>query len=361
LFVGKEVEMKLSKTQIKKILENWNVGEVVSFKKAFKGVVNHNWIVNTTKGKYVLRGVAFFKKLSELNFELRCLNYLKKRKFRYKIPVPLLTKDRMFLSKFQKNYFWVYEFIEGRDIKRFNRNELREVAKMMALYHDLIEKSKLDNGRGQGNVFCKNTVLGELNKFKSGILKKGKKDKKDRVFLNELLVLVPLLKSLNVGAYGKLRRYPLHRDINPENTLWKDGVLVGLIDFETVSEINEPFVKDIVVMLQYSCRDRKVPYKFDFGLFRYFLREYKRYRSLTSKEIEFIPDILIAGAIEDFSYQYWMFLNDPARAKLHRLKLYSKVAQWTNKNKKRIINELILNKQRGLFRTKIKILKLSGE
>jgi Ser/Thr protein kinase RdoA (MazF antagonist) len=47
--------MKLTKPQVEKILKNWNVGKLISYKKAEKGVVNHNWIVNTTKGKYILR------------------------------------------------------------------------------------------------------------------------------------------------------------------------------------------------------------------------------------------------------------------------------------------------------------------
>ena len=44
--------------------------------------------------------------------------------------------------------------------------------------------------------------------------------------------LIPLLKGLNVKEYSKLKKYPLHRDINPENTLWKNKKLVGIIDFD---------------------------------------------------------------------------------------------------------------------------------
>ena len=330
--------MKLNKNQIENILNNWNLGKLKTFKKAIKGVVNHNWIIKTTKGKFILRGVVFHKKLKDLKFELKYTDYLKRKKFPYKVPSPITNKKGKFLFKFGKNYFWIYNYIKGRDIKRFNKRHLNEIAKMMGKYHHLIEKSKLNNGRGKGNPFVKNIILKELNGYKSMILKKRKIDKKDKVFLNELLKVYPLLKGIKTKEYSKLKRYPIHRDINPENTIWNKGKLIGVIDFETASEINEPLVKNLVVMIQYSCRIGKN--KIDLNLFNYFIKKYKKHHSLSNKEIKFIPDIITAGAIEDFTYQYWMFMNDPTRVKLYRLNLYSKMAQWSNKNKEKIIKRL---------------------
>ena len=332
--------MKLEKKEISEILNNWNLGKLISFEKTAKGVVNHNWICKTSKGKYILRGVVFHKKLSYINFELGYLNYLKKKGFGYKIPAPIKTKEGKFLIKYGKNYIWVYEFIEGRIIKKFEKPHLKEIAKMMAKYHYLIEKSKLNNGKGKGNPYVKNILLKELGNYKSKILRKNKRDIKDRIFLKEFSKVSPLLQTIKTEEYAKLPRYPLHRDINPENTIWNKGRLIGVIDFENVSEINEPLIKDVVGMLQYSCRDRKYKHKLDLKLIKFFLEEYKKHHSLGDKEIGFIPDIITAGAIEDFAYQYWMWLNDPKRAKLYRLKLYSQVAQWSNKNKNWILEKL---------------------
>jgi Ser/Thr protein kinase RdoA (MazF antagonist) len=99
-------------------------------------------------------------------------------------------------------------------------------------------------------------------------------------------------------------------------------------------------IKDISIMLQYSCRDRKQKYKLDLKLAKFFLKQYKKHGQLTDKEIEFLPDVITAGAIEDFAYAYWMLVNDPKRAKLYRLKLYSTTAQWYSKNKQEIIRKL---------------------
>jgi len=329
----------MDQKEIKMLLENWVIGKLVSCRRLEKGVVNVNWIVKTSQGKYVLRKIVHFTNVEDLKFELNYLIYLKERNFPYKIPVPIKTKNKEDFLKFKGSYFWLYEYIEGICIERFGYSELRECAKMMAIYHKIIVSSGLNNKHGS-EVFRRESVLKELEKSRARILKKDKQDRKDRIFLKESSILIPLMKSLDARKYSKLPTYPLHRDINPENTLWKNKKLVGLIDFENTGILNDPVIKDISVMLQYSCRDRKQKHKLDLRLAKFFLNEYKKHRQLTDKEIQFLPDIITAGAIEDFDYTYWMLVNDPTRAKLYRLKLYSKTAQWYQRNKQEIIEKL---------------------
>lgn len=323
---------------IKIILGNWGIENTISCKKAEKGVSNHNWIVKTNEGKYVLRKVRQDKKLSELKFELEYLNYLKRKKFPYKIPAPTQNKRGSFFVRKGSSVFWLYAFIEGKDIKRFGYPELKECAKMMANYHKLIENSGLDN-KTSCSDFSRKEIMREISSFRKKI-GDSPKDKKDKIFLEESSKLLPLLSGLNVREYSKLKKYPLHRDINPENTLWKKKKLIGVIDFENVGEIKDTLIKDIAGMLQYSCRDKTDKYKLDLKLVRFFLKEYRKYHPLSETEASFIPEVIIAGAIEDFSYAYWMLINDKKRAKPYRLKLYSKVAQWFNQNKKMIVEEI---------------------
>jgi len=330
----------MGKSEIGTLLENWDIGELVNCRQAGKGVVNINWIIKTTQGKYVLRKITISKKIEDLEFEANYLTYLQEHDFPYKIPVPIKTKSNENFRKFKDSHFWIYEYIEGRDIKRFEYSELRQCARMMATYHKIIEGSGLNNKKGCGAVFNREPILKELEEFRARILAKDKLGRKDRIFLKESSILIPLMKSLGDQEYSKFPKYPLHRDINPENTLWKNKKLIGLIDFENVSTINDTMIKDVSAMLQYSCRDRKYKYKLDLKLAKFFFGEYRKYRHLSDGEIEFLPDIITAGSIEDFSYAYWMLVNDPKRARLYRLKLYSKTAQWYNKNRQEIIKKL---------------------
>jgi Ser/Thr protein kinase RdoA (MazF antagonist) len=123
--------------------------------------------------------------------------------------------------------------------------------------------------------------------------------------------------------------------------LWKQRKLVGVLDWENVGSMNDTVIKDISVMLQYSCRDKRHKHKLDLKLAEFFLKEYRKHHPLSDEEVRFIPDIIAAGSVEDFSYAYWMLINDPERAKLYRLKLYSKTAQWYNKNREEISKQLV--------------------
>jgi homoserine kinase type II len=330
----------MDKQEIESLLEKWDIGKLVSCRQARKGVVNVNWIVNTKRGKYVLRKIAQFTNTADLRFEFSYLSYLKKYGFPYSIPLPIRAKDGELFLSFNGSIFWVYEFIDGREIKCLGYHELRECAKMMSIYHEMIERSGLDNGKGSGDAFNRKSVLDDLERFREQILRKNKQRREDRIFLKESAILTPQIRNLDGREYLKLPRYPLHRDINPENILWKNKKLAGLIDFENVSKINDTVIKDISIMLQYSCRDRKQKSKLDLRRASFFVRAYRKHHRLSDAEIEFVADIITAGSIEDFCYAYWMLVNDPGRAKLYRLKLYSQVAQWYHKNKAEIVEKL---------------------
>ncbi len=302
--------------------------------------MNHNWLVKTTAGKFVLREVSDFKKLKDIRFEIKYLNYFHKKNFPYEIPRPLKNKNSKEVIKFKGSYFWIYPFIDGKLVKKFGKKELKEVARLMADYHKILENSKLNNHKGNSAPFNKDEILEELMQYKLKCSEEIKKGRICEIFLKEAADLINILNSLNTDGYLKLKQYPIHRDINPENILFKDNRVVGLIDFDNVSFINEPLVKDIVIFLMYSCRMKKDKTKLDLNLSKFFIREYRKYHNLTKREIELIPYLGAAGSIEDFSYAFWLLQNDPERAKLKWLKQYAAMAKWFFKNKEQIVRIL---------------------
>src|SRR5439155_23312405 len=99
--------------------------------------------------------------------------------------------------------------------------------------------------------------------------------------------------------------YPIHRDLISENLLWKQSKLAGVIDFEHVSETNDPIVKDLAVTVQYCCRDNKVRHRLDIDSASRFLQAYREHRPLSDKEVVLIPDLITAGFAEDFVFAFW--------------------------------------------------------
>jgi Ser/Thr protein kinase RdoA (MazF antagonist) len=190
-------------------------------------------------------------------------------------------------------------------------------------------------------LYNRAATLKEIEENRKEILEKTKVDRNENIFLEESAKLTQILRGLDEGPYSRLRFCPIHRDLNPENLIWKEDKLVGVIDFENVSGSNDPVVKDIAVTMQYCCRNKRARYQLDIDLAKRFLQSYKRHRPLSDQEVRLIPNLLAAGFVEDFAYAFWMLRNDPNRAKAYRLALYSRAAQWSHSNRERILRALL--------------------
>ena len=334
--------MKLTKYQIKRLVSNYDIGNVISCKKLEKGVVHHNWLLETSQRKFVLRVAPKSKKLKDIFFEFQYLDFLRKAGFPYELPLPISNKNGETISRLDDYAFWMYRFINGNVVDLWDKNELKQVAKIMAYYHKIIENSRLDNGSKFGDSFHIDWILKELRKFKERAVDKEVKGRKETVFLREVDDVIALASKLDGTGYSKLKKFPFHCDINPENVLFKNGRLVGVIDFDNVSYRNETIIRDITTMLQYSCRKEGSKYMLDLVKAKFFLEEYKKHHSLTNTEIKFIPDLATSEYIDAFYYNYYLLENDPERGKIRRLTLYLKSAKWFNRNKDEIIKALTL-------------------
>jgi homoserine kinase type II len=323
--------------EIEKILDNWDIGKVVYIKKLNKGAVNNNWLIKTNDNKYVFRKFNKEHKISNLKFELSYLLYLKDKKFPYKIPAPLLTNSKKGFLRRGKDLFGLYHFIEGDHTNKSGRKELSEIALMMTRFHDIIQKSGLNNQKSKKKNFGREGIIKEMEEFISKI--PSDKNKRDKIFLRESKKMIDILKKLRADDYNSLKQYPIHRDFNPENLLWKNGKLSGVIDFENVGNTNDIFVRDIAILMQYFCKNKKFP--LDIKKAKFFIKEYQRYRKLKEKEIRVIIDLIIATNIEDFGYAYYLLINTPERAKISHLKSYSKTAQYLFDNRDRFTKAMM--------------------
>src|SRR3989344_6472456 len=109
--------MKLSKKETAKLIKNWNIGNLISYKKSEKGESNHNWIIKSTEGKFILRRAPNFSKIKDLKSELLYLNKLKQSNFPYSVPEPLKISNGNNLIKYKKGNWWLYKYIEGKIVE----------------------------------------------------------------------------------------------------------------------------------------------------------------------------------------------------------------------------------------------------
>jgi Ser/Thr protein kinase RdoA (MazF antagonist) len=328
----------MKKIKIKKlILNNWNIKEIYEIKLIDKGNVNKNWLIKTKDKKYVFRQFNKEHTISNLKFELSYLLYLKDKKFPYDIPALLMTKSKKSFLMRGKDLFWLYPFIEGNHIDQSSKKVLTEIALMTTRYHDIIEKSKLENKKPKKKNFGREAIIKEIKEFVSKM--PLKKNNRQKIFFKQSKKMVDILEKLDTKDYNFLKQYPIHRDLNPENLIWKKGRLTGIIDFENVGNSKDVLARDIAVIMQYFCKKNKS--KFDIEKARFFIKEYKKHRKLQKEEIKILIDLIIATNIEDFAYTYYLIVNNPKRTKLSNLRKYSKIAQYLFDNKDKFKEELI--------------------
>jgi Ser/Thr protein kinase RdoA (MazF antagonist) len=329
--------------QLKHVFSAWDIDRIVSCRYIRRGEVNRNYIMNSPKAKYILRQVSHshHKTSDDLEFELAYLDYLKHSRFPYEIPSVIPTKNGERFVEVQGQYWWLYKFIEGVVTQRLGETRLAQLAQMTAIYHLLIEQSNLNNGKPTSDLYNRTAVLKEIEDFRKEILGGKQPSRYEVTFLDESERLIPILRELDESRFSNVGRYPIHRDLIPENLIWKRGKLAGVIDFENVSGSNDPIVKDIAVTMQYCCRDNEVRFRLNIDLAKRFLRSYQKHRPLPEEEVRLIPDLITAGFIEDFAYAFWMLKNDPKRGNRSRLTLYSKAAQWSHSNKEGIVRAFL--------------------
>ncbi|MCD6177157.1 MAG: hypothetical protein J7K29_04925, partial [Candidatus Cloacimonetes bacterium] len=118
--------MKLEK--IKKIMDNYNVGDVIKHQKMPYGFANRNYKLTTTKGNYLFR-INVQQNLNSINYEIRVLNELKKNDF--PTAYPIMNKNGKYITETKKENIVIYDFIVG-EIPQLNKQSVKEIALISA-------------------------------------------------------------------------------------------------------------------------------------------------------------------------------------------------------------------------------------
>lgn len=224
--------------QLKDFVQTLPLGKVHSVKRYKKGIHNDTYKVISDKGKFSLR-VYNYKKPSQIKFELEILKYLKDTK------APQLVKlNKGYLEKFNGKYVIVYEYLPGEELEEFTKEQLVEVGNFIGEYHNR----------------CKNFVW-DKSRYQFYNLPDWKIEKFTKISheanLKHLDLLPEIVKDLKENRLSpKLPKGPIHVDIKPENVLFYNGKLSGVLDFD--NSFIGPFILDLAKsMVWFGTRDKK--------------------------------------------------------------------------------------------------------
>lgn len=273
-------------------LSNYDLGEFVYANPISKGTVQTNFLLKTTKAKYVFRSYENRSKESVL-FEINLINYLIDKK--YPCPIPYNNKHGQFIGICKGKPYVIFEFIEGEHIEYPTEGQKKRLIEKVAELHNITidYKSELMEYRLNYNVEqCKNLAKERTEKINT--LNALEKLKWYINALSELELPEPLPKGV------------CHCDFHFSNVLFKDGEFNALIDFDDANYtflifdlvcLMKPFKSDF----EWNTWDRfnEEENVFDFNQAKQVVSEYSRYRPLSRLEKLHLFDVFKLSVLID--------------------------------------------------------------
>ncbi len=224
--------------QQRTIQHKLSIGTITSMTRYAKGQHNQTFKVVTDKSVFTLR-LYKYKKLPDIKFEIALLNLLRG------LPVPKLVKrNKRYYTQIDGKYAILYTFIPGTHLQTYTTKQLKEVGGFLAKFHT----------RGEKFIWRKprykfyNLPDSKIKRF-AALAK--------RAHVPFLKILPSIICELRENRlHPELPQGPIHVDVKPENVLFDNGKLSGVLDFDN-SYIG-PYLLDLAkAMVWFGTRKKK--------------------------------------------------------------------------------------------------------
>lgn len=273
---------KLNLTEINEILEDFDLGKCIRFNPQGHGISNSNYQILTESQENHLLKVSNDKDLKQLKDEQEILLALKEAGFAYSL-VPKLTKKNSAVFQTPKYHGVIFPFALG-EVPQISTDVLKKIAKAIAKLHKVEINNK--NIREHTEVGYN---LEQIDQFvQSPKCPDDYKEAYQNVFSKDDL---KKLKDF------KWTRTIIHGDLYFDNTLFTNGELETILDFEQ-SGMGEDML-DLGISISGSCllgSELHAPYIKDF------IESYNEERELSNEQRNIIPLAIHLGL---FSISLW--------------------------------------------------------
>lgn len=303
------------RNKIRDLLKHYNIGALRYADDQSHGYANKNFKIVTSSGNYFTR-FCLQQAVENVEQEIILMKVLEENSF--KTAYPVRRNDGDFISYVDKVPVIIYDFLDGQ-LPGINDLTVSEIAREVALLSTFEVVPGL-NKKNAISVEDSIEIMG-WDAFR---------DFKHRDVTENFQRLFEVLKP--VLDY-KLPTGIVHGDVFPDNTLFKDKRLIGLVDFEEFAI--DTLLFDVGMSVNGFCFKDTI---MDAGHIEIFISEYCTVRPLSKPEKELIVDYMAWGAVGMTSWHLHQLLFKKNSRQLERVRVLLKRADIILSNRLLIEN-----------------------
>jgi homoserine kinase type II len=294
------VYTQVSAEALSAFLARFDAGELVSAKGIAEGVENSNYLVDTSKSRFILTLYEKRVAADDLPYFMALLDHLAEKG----LPVPPAVPDRdgALIHELEGRPACLIQFLSGISVSHPTPVQARSAAEAMGRMHKAAADFALDRSNSMGVEAWQplfERCGRDLDTIQPGLYDRAGKA------LDTILAAWPV----------DLPRSAIHADLFPDNVLMLGNRITGLIDFYFACTDIRAY--DLAVMHGAWAFDARGE-NFDAAIGTALIEGYTASFGLSDAERAALPILAEGAALRFFLTRAWDWLNTPADAMVTR-------------------------------------------
>ncbi len=308
---------KVSKEDIENFINNYSIGNLLSFEGIVEGVENTNYKITTSNHNYIL--TIFEKRVNtdELPFFMSLQKELVAHGF--DCPLPIENNNGSVINKIQNKSAVIISFLEGKQLQSILPVHCKEVGSMIARFTNITKTSKLKRENGL-NIKSWEAIVNKC---------KETKEKSFDHYFNQLEKELSYLKN---NWPTNLPKAIIHADLFQDNVFFIKDKVSGLIDFYFSCE--DYIAYELALAINAWCFDVKGGFQKKHYLS--LMEGFHKYSSINNEEIKSLNILLRGAAVRILVTRLHDMIYHPKDALVipKDPEEYLKILEWHQKNTK---------------------------